>query len=138
MSFAKPYTKLPLNNDSTDDTDTEDSIAILIDDTLRSDTQLSSATINSNQNSSQTSPIVTNIPTLKVYFQVYYLVFALLGNELCVAKLLAFANIFLSIALLAEPVLFGKVINVITSISSKVCCFNVNYQSFALPQRLSQ
>ncbi len=45
-----------------------------------------------------------------------YRSFALLGKELCLAKTIGFASVFLSVALLAEPVLFGKVINALTAI----------------------
>jgi ATP-binding cassette subfamily B protein len=50
------------------------------------------------------------------FFYIYYRAFLLLGDEVRLGVALGVANIFLSIALLAEPVLFGKVINALTQL----------------------
>ena len=52
------------------------------------------------------------------FFHTYYRAYMLLDDELWIAIVLAIANIFLSIAQLAEPVLFGKVINQLTQLNS--------------------
>lgn len=52
------------------------------------------------------------------FFIIYYRAFLLLGDEIGLGVALCVANIFLSIALLAEPVLFGKVINTLTQLGN--------------------
>ena len=49
---------------------------------------------------------------------IYYRVFSLLGEEINLARVLVLANIFISFALLAVPILFGKVIDSLNHISS--------------------
>ena len=52
------------------------------------------------------------------FFYTYYRAYLLLDDELWIAIVLAIANIFLSIAQLAEPVLFGQVINQLTQLNT--------------------
>ena len=52
------------------------------------------------------------------FFHTYYRAYMLLGDELWIAVVLAIMNIFLSIAQLAEPVLFGQVINQLTQLNN--------------------
>ena len=54
---------------------------------------------------------------ISVVIRTLYRVFLSLGHELRLAKMLACANIILSIALLAEPILFGKIVNAIATIN---------------------
>ena len=48
------------------------------------------------------------------FIRIYLRAFNLLGDEVSLGYKLAVANIFLSVALLAEPLLFGRVINALT------------------------
>ena len=52
------------------------------------------------------------------FFYTYYRAYMLLDDEIWIAVVLAIANIFLSIAQLAEPVLFGQVINQLTQLNN--------------------
>jgi ATP-binding cassette, subfamily B, beta-glucan exporter len=52
---------------------------------------------------------------LSLYLKIYYRVYITLGPERRLANFLALSNVVISIALLAEPVLFGRVINTIAT-----------------------
>jgi hypothetical protein len=56
--------------------------------------------------------------SLAAFFRIYARAFNLLGEEVSLGYKLAVANIFLSVALLAEPLLFGRVINALTLLGS--------------------
>ena len=118
MKTANKYVELPLSKTSTKNDDNsdnlEESFAVLIDNADDQEENGSSEHIETNN----TAEVISKT-NLSSYFSIYYRVYTILGTEKCLAKSLAFANVVLSIALMAEPVLFGKVINAITSISNE-------------------